>query len=100
MARDFSEVVDAFVSQENLSFEGRRGVEALCQIARAIGYKDTQYYGQLTHKAAIGDLMYMLEDNPGMIEAMVTWLGEQDMPEWQESIEESVGLEDEEECEE
>lgn len=71
-----SEVLDKFCEQNNLyCFEGRRGVEALCKIARACGYKDPMYWGQLTSGACVGDLIQMLEDNSGLVEAMLEWVG-------------------------
>ena len=74
--RTVAELLDAYMDQENMhNMEGRRGVENLCKIARALGYKDPMYWGQLTSTAAIGDLVMMLEDNSGMIEAMVEWIG-------------------------
>ncbi len=69
------EVVDAYFNNNNMHrIEGRRGVENLCRFARDLGYKDPQYWGQLTSKAAVGDLIMMLEDNSGMIEAMIEWV--------------------------
>jgi len=82
-----SEVLDQFIDQEKLyRTEGRRGVENLCTIVRAIGYKDPQYWGQLSSKAAIGDLICFLEDNSGAIEAMLEWIKERRSPEWTEAL--------------
>jgi hypothetical protein len=73
-----NELIDKLIDQEKLHcFEGRRGIINLCKIARAIGYKDDTYFGQLAQGACIGDLTNMLEDNPGIIEAMVNWISEQ-----------------------
>jgi len=84
---DFSDVLSQYMAEENLHrFEGRRGVETLCQVARAIGYKDPQYFGQLTSKAVVGDLIMMLEDNSGLVEAMIEWLGNQNSPEWKAAL--------------
>ena len=100
MKKDLVEMLEQYCTQEKLHcFEGRRGVEALCQVARSIGYKDSTYFGQLSHKAAIGDLIEMLQDNPGMIEAIITWIGEQHVPEWEETLSEQL-QEDNEEMEE
>jgi hypothetical protein len=86
--RDLSELVDAYMEQENLHrLEGRKGVEAVCQLAAALGYKDPMYFGQLTSKATVGDLLCMMEDNPGMVEAMVEWVRESNSPEHKESLE-------------
>ena len=51
--------------------EGRRGVIELCKLARAAGYHDTTYYGQLDQGAYLGDLVMMLEDNSCMVEAIL-----------------------------
>ena len=86
--RDMCHVLDEYMEQEKLHrFEGRRGVEMLCQIAGALGYKDPQYFGQLTHKATLGDLILMLEDNSGMVEAMVEWINSTENSEWKEALE-------------
>lgn len=88
---DFNEALDAYVDKEKLhNFEGQRGVEAMCQIARALGYKDPQNFGQLSRKSSIGDLIMMLEDNSGMIEAMMEWMSARGAPEWKESLEEAL----------
>lgn len=73
-----NELLDKLIDQEKMHcFEGRRGLINLCKIARAIGYKDPTYYGQLAQGACLGDLTNMIEDNPGIIEAMVSWIAEQ-----------------------
>lgn len=85
--RSVSELLEAYMAQENMHrMEGRRGVENLCQIAGALGYKDPMRYGQLSTKAAIGDLIRMLEDNSGMIEAMVEWIGSRNFSEFREPL--------------
>lgn len=67
-------------------FEGRRGVEVLCRVAAALGYKDPMHYGQLTSKATLGDLICMLEDNSGLIETMLEWIGSVDSDEWSTNL--------------
>ena len=51
----------------------RETVEGLCKLARELGYKDPCY--QLTNSdgSVVGDLLCMLEDNPGMCGAMISW---------------------------
>lgn len=79
--------IEAFMDQEKMHrMEGRKGYENLCKIVKAMGYKDPLQYGQLSNGAAIGDLLYFLEDNSGAIEAILNWIGEQDSPEWKENI--------------
>lgn len=92
---DLDELVDTFMEQERLHCtEGRRGLEAMCQLAAALGYKDPMYFGQLTQKATVGDLLCMMEDNPGLIEAMVNWVRDSRSPEFKESLEALVKVED------
>ena len=94
MERDLSELVDAYMEQENLHrLEGRKGVEAVCQLAAALGYKDPMYFGQLTSKATVGDLLCMMEDNPGMVEAMVEWVRDRNSPEFKEALESQLETE-------
>jgi hypothetical protein len=91
MALDMDELVTKYMDQENLHrTEGRRGVENLCQVVRAVGYRDPMYWGQLSNKAAVGDLLLFLEDNPGAIEAMFNWIMEQDVPEWKDLLAQQV----------
>ena len=98
MQRDLDILVDQFFTQENIyRFEGRAGLEALCRLAAALGYKDPMYWGQITSKATIGDLICMLEDNSGMIEAMIEWVKDINAPAWRESLEEQLEMEFEEE---
>lgn len=79
--------IEAYMDQEKMyRTEGRKGVENLCKLVSAIGYKDPQYYGQLSNGASLGDLVNFLEDNPGAIEAIINWIGEQDSSEWKDSI--------------
>jgi hypothetical protein len=81
------DLIDEFSDQEDLyRTENREGVENLCRIVRAIGYKDPQHMGQFHYNGAIGDLITFLEDNPGAIIALRDWIAEQDIPEWKEKI--------------
>ena len=59
---------------ENLPTEGERGVRGLCKLAKELGYKDHLYRMQLSADECVGDLLEMLEDNPGMIEAIHTYV--------------------------
>lgn len=86
--RTVAELLDAYMAHERIhSLEGRRGMEHLCQIAGALGYKDPQRFGQLSRKAIVGDLLCMLEDNSGLIEAMVEWIRSRNFSEFREPLE-------------
>lgn len=54
--------------------EGSAGVSNLCQIAALIGYRDPMGFGSLSAGGKIGDLICFLEDNPGCVEAILTWI--------------------------
>jgi len=101
MARKLHELVDGYLDQNNINcIEGRRGVESLCQLTRALGYQDPYYMGQLSPKAAIGDLVMFLEDNPGAIESIIEWVRNQRSPEFVAVLEDQVQAEEEDEGEE
>jgi transcriptional regulator with XRE-family HTH domain len=86
--------------EENGRSEGRPGLENLCKLANALGYKDRQYFGQLSHDACIGDLMEFFEDNSGAIQAVKEWIADQEIPEWKESLESHLPEKEEESEEE
>ena len=68
-------IMDAYLDQrEYYNFEGRRGVERLCQLVGDLGYRDPQHSMQLTRTACVGNLLMFLEDNPGAIEAIENWV--------------------------
>jgi hypothetical protein len=69
------------------SNEGRRGVENLCRLVRAIGYKDSTHFGQFAHDGSYGDLIEFLEDNSGCVEAIKEWIAEQDIQDWKDNLE-------------
>lgn len=69
------------------SNEGRRGVENLCRLVRALGYEDSTNFGQFAHNGSIGDLIDFLEDNSGCIEAIKEWIWEHDSQEWRDNLE-------------
>lgn len=101
MERDFDELFDAYMEQNELyRNEGRKGLENLCQVVRGIGYKDPQYYGQLSAKASIGDLMCFLEDNSGAIEAILNWIRDTGSSEFKAALEEQVVFDEEDDTEE
>ena len=65
-------IMDAYLDQRGYhNFEGRRGVERLCQLAGDLGYRDPHHSMQLTSTACVGNLCMFLEDNPG---AIVNWV--------------------------
>lgn len=98
MTTQLNQLVDAYMTQEGMyNMEGRRGVENMCRLARALGYKDPMYFGQLSNNASIGDLIEMLQDNSGLLNAMVEWVCDQRSPEFVAALKGQVQEEDTEE---
>lgn len=86
--RTVEELLMAYMDQEKMhSMEGHKGVKHLCKIAGALGYKDPRYFGQLDQNAFVGDLLEMMADNSGMIEAMVEWIKSRNFSEFREPLE-------------
>lgn len=84
MTEQVYETLERFIEQEKMwSWEMSRGVENLDEVIRAIGYDDVENF---------------LLDNPGAIEALISWIGEQRVEEWSDRLEDR--LEEEEEVEE
>ena len=78
------------------NFEGSRGVENLCKLVRALGYRDSMNRMQFLD-GCLGDLIDFLEDNSGAIDAVVEWIGEQNCDEWRENLESALPEKDEDE---
>lgn len=75
--------IEAFCEQNRIyRFDGERGVENLVTILRAIGYNESPYQGNST-----AVLVNFLADNSGATEAIINWIGEQNVPEWKEKLE-------------
>lgn len=84
---DFPDMVQQLFDDKRIHhLEGRKGLEALCMLCSAIGYKDSNYSGQLSRDASIGDLTNFLEDNSGAIEKLVEWISDHSNEGWKESL--------------
>jgi len=75
------------IAKNAYNLEGQKGYEWLSRLARMMGYKDSMYFGQFAPDASIGDMLYFFEDNPGAIEAVLEWIGENMVDEWREGLE-------------
>jgi len=82
----FDDVLKEFIDHKKIHLEGRRGLEGLCKLAAALGYKDELYFGQIDRDIVIGDFLEMLQDNPGMMEAIVDKVREYGNDEWKENL--------------
>ena len=90
------DIVDAYLDQQSFyNFEGRRGLERLCQLVGDLGYRDPQHYGQFTSTACLGNLVMFLEDNPGAIEAIVEFVCNVNSDEMRASLAKVTNMEEE-----
>ena len=90
-----SERFDSLLREEKLNhFEGEKGVQNLARLARCLGYKDEQYFGQFSHQASYGDLLEFLQDNSGACDALVEWARDNAIA-WSEHLPELFTDEDE-----
>jgi hypothetical protein len=91
-------LIEKFQDAERLhSIEGRQGIITLACLARALGYKDPQYFGQLDSRCSIGDLINFFEDNSGAVNAVIEWVGKQRNADWKASLAEYSDEDDSEE---
>ena len=74
---DFSEKVDKYLEQTCAwNLEGERGIKTLTGLVKVLGYND-----------AWGDnLKEFFADNSGALEAVIDWIREQDVQEWDENL--------------
>lgn len=78
---DMSELVDQFMDQENIyRMEGEQGIENISRLLEGMGYFEHSFkYGSV--------LEVFLADNPGALQALVDWISDQHIQEWQECLE-------------
>lgn len=75
-----SELVEGALDGDRL--EGEQGLVALEKLFSLLGYKKTHWrFGEL--------IEVFLADNSGAIEAIVNWVGEQNVSEWRDRLEEA-----------
>ena len=91
MTISLSNLLDEYIDQEKLyQTEGQRGLEVLCKISRALGYRDEMHFGQIKYNVTIGDFLEFLKDNPGCVEAILEWIGRQEIQEWCDNLESNL----------
>ncbi|MFY4731218.1 hypothetical protein [Nitrospira sp. BLG_2] len=97
---DLHDVIAKYQDEKKLHhFEGSSGIQNLCKLLGDMGYHDRMnrmgHYGD----QPLGNLVDFLEDNPGAMEAIITWIGDQDNEEWKENLKSELPIEGEcEEC--
>lgn len=87
------QVIEKYREQNGHNLEGSTGVANLCKLVRAIGYYDSMRRMQFGD-GCLGDLVEFLQDNSGCIEAIINWIGEQEVQEWKEALESEIPLEE------
>jgi len=73
------DLIEKYIDQEKMHFEGGRGVNHFEKIIRVFGYRDMDNF---------------LEDNPGCLQRMVEWLMEQNSEEWVDAMKAELPDED------
>lgn len=77
-----------YIDEKRLRFEGDAGLENLNIIAKVIGYQG--------HGFRFGSsLEDFLSDNPGCQQAIIDWIEEQDIDDWNENLSDELEPEDE-----
>ena len=87
-SEDLADMIEKFCSMNQIHhFEGGRGVNNFEKIAKALNpdYRNIDTF---------------LEDNPGCLQAMIEWIGNQNIEEWKESMLAEVGDEGDEDMNE
>jgi len=80
-----------YIKHNNLHrTDGHKGVSNLCKLVRALGYRESRHFGQ----GSTSDLVEFLEDNPGAIEAIIDWIDDNGIEDWDETLE--IGEEEDE----
>jgi len=81
MSKSFSELVDEYCQRENLyNFDGDSGLGRFEKLLGELGYKSTGFrYGTVIES--------FLSDNPGVMQAIMSWLMDSEVEEWREALE-------------
>lgn len=73
-------------SIQSLPTEGPRAVEALAKLCEKLGYKGNQLL--LPNGAAVTSITDFMEDNPGAVEALLTWIADNAEACWPDAVSE------------
>jgi len=78
---DLIEVINEWQDENQAHhFEGCTGVRKLEKLCKDLGYDKGEFFGSEV------SLLNFLADNSGAIEALVNWIGEQDIEDWKENL--------------
>lgn len=75
------ELIQDFIDEEKLHFEGEQAIESLNKVTEALGYKEESFrYGSSFER--------FIADNPGCCQAIIDWIVEymDKVPEWKEGF--------------
>lgn len=86
MLPSVADLLNDYIDQEKLwNQEGERGIQNLENIVNVLGYANLDEF---------------LSDNPGAIEAILEWIGTQNVTDWKKKLTEAVDEEEQEQEEE
>lgn len=78
---DLTEIINEWQDKNKAHhFEGSTGVRKLEKLCKDLGYDNGAFLGSEV------SLLNFLADNPGAIDALINWMGEQDIEEWKENL--------------
>ena len=83
---DLYDVVEEYITQEKMRFEGENGVENLKKLISTIGYRKNSFASSLEN---------FLADNLGAQETIVNWISDQNINEWKENLQNELPEEEE-----
>lgn len=88
---DLSDILEQYLTENRFHhFEGDSGMDRMTKVCEDLGYPGHGFkYGT--------PIESFLSDNPGAMQAILDWVGEQNIPEWRENLESHLSEDDEDE---
>ena len=79
--------IEDYFGKQDHYLEGEAGVRALTDLTTVLGYKATGFmYGSAIET--------FLADNPGAQQALISWIEDQELPEWNTALIEAIEEQD------
>jgi len=74
------DILERYISEHRMHhFEGTTGVRQFEKLVEDMGYTDGQFIGR-------HGILNFLADNPGAIQALIEWIEQSNVPEWEENL--------------
>lgn len=75
-----SDILERYMSEHKMHhFEGTTGVRHFEKLVEDMGYTEGQFIGR-------HGILNFLADNPGAIQALIEWIEQANVPEWEENL--------------